>query len=178
MGTVAKLVVLSGPSGVGKSTVLRRLVERYPDQLRLSVSATTRPPRPGETDGVDYYFLDRRRSSSGAGRRGNSSNASRFSAAGTGTARCSPRSAPSPDDPRSVILDVDVAGADQVRRLFPGCPRFFSGPAPSRSSSGGCGPAAPNRKRRSSAAWKSPAASWPGRANTNFKSSTTRSTTP
>src|SRR5688572_2060309 len=52
-----KLLVLSGPSGVGKSTILRRLIERHPDRLRLSVSATTRPARPGETDGVDYYFL-------------------------------------------------------------------------------------------------------------------------
>src|SRR5690349_4082337 len=54
---IRNLVILSGPSGVGKSTVLRRLLARYPEHLRLSVSATTRPPRPGETDGVDYYFL-------------------------------------------------------------------------------------------------------------------------
>src|SRR2546430_14795331 len=53
----SNLIILSGPSGVGKSTVLRRLVGRFPDRLRLSISATTRPPRPGETDGVDYYFL-------------------------------------------------------------------------------------------------------------------------
>lgn len=52
-----RLVVVSGPSGVGKSTVVRRLLERVGDALRLSVSATTRPARPGETDGRDYYFL-------------------------------------------------------------------------------------------------------------------------
>lgn len=52
-----QLIVLSGPSGVGKSTVVRRLLEKYPAKLRLSVSATTRPPRPGEIDGVDYHFL-------------------------------------------------------------------------------------------------------------------------
>ncbi len=48
---------MSGPSGAGKTTVLRRLFERCRLPLVASVSATTRPPRPGETDGVDYHFL-------------------------------------------------------------------------------------------------------------------------
>jgi len=52
-----RLIVLSGPSGVGKSTVLAALREANP-QLWISVSATTRPPRPGEVDGVQYFFLD------------------------------------------------------------------------------------------------------------------------
>lgn len=52
-----KLVVVSGPSGVGKSTVVSEVLDRFPDRLRLSVSATTRPPRPGEQDGVHYHFL-------------------------------------------------------------------------------------------------------------------------
>jgi guanylate kinase len=51
-----RLVVISGPSGVGKTTILRMLLERLPD-LVPSVSATTRPPRTGERDGVDYHFL-------------------------------------------------------------------------------------------------------------------------
>jgi guanylate kinase len=52
----ARLVVISGPGGVGKGTVVRALRERHP-LLALSVSATTRPPRPGETDGTHYHFL-------------------------------------------------------------------------------------------------------------------------
>ena len=49
--------MITGPSGVGKGTLIRTLLERIPD-LELSVSATTRPPRPGERDGVDYRFVD------------------------------------------------------------------------------------------------------------------------
>lgn len=50
------LVVVSGPSGVGKSTVVRKLL-KLDKNLKLSISATTRPPRPGETDGEHYYFI-------------------------------------------------------------------------------------------------------------------------
>jgi len=57
VATPGKLVVISGPSGVGKSTVVREVLARFGERLRLSVSATTRPPRPGERDGVDYHFL-------------------------------------------------------------------------------------------------------------------------
>lgn len=52
-----KLIILSGPSGAGKSTVLKRVLAHFPKTLRLSISATTRAPRLGEHDGIDYYFL-------------------------------------------------------------------------------------------------------------------------
>lgn len=51
-----RLVVLAGPSGVGKGTIIRELIRRHPE-VWLSVSATTRDPRPGETDGVEYHFV-------------------------------------------------------------------------------------------------------------------------
>ena len=55
-----KMFVISGASGVGKSTVLKQVMDGR-DDLKFSVSATTRPPRPGETDGVHYYFVTRER---------------------------------------------------------------------------------------------------------------------
>jgi guanylate kinase len=53
---VTDVLVITGPSGVGKGTLIRLLLDRFP-QMKLSVSATTREPRPGEEDGVDYHFL-------------------------------------------------------------------------------------------------------------------------
>lgn len=53
------LIIVSGPSGTGKSTLIRRLMAENAWPLRFSVSATTRPPRAGETDGVHYVFLTR-----------------------------------------------------------------------------------------------------------------------
>lgn len=60
MSAEGLLVVFSGPSGAGKDTVLKRLMEKEPS-IRLSVSATTRAPREGETDGKDYHFITRDR---------------------------------------------------------------------------------------------------------------------
>lgn len=53
-----KLVVITGPSGVGKGTIVRSLLQRHPE-LCLSISTTTRNPRPGEVEGIDYYFTSR-----------------------------------------------------------------------------------------------------------------------
>ncbi len=58
-GVKGRLLVVSGPSGAGKSSLCAALLARHPE-LRLSVSCTTRAPRPGEQDGREYFFLDRR----------------------------------------------------------------------------------------------------------------------
>jgi len=57
--SIGPLIVLSGPSGSGKSTLIRRLLEGADFPLRLSVSATTRQPRPGERAGIDYHYWQR-----------------------------------------------------------------------------------------------------------------------
>ena len=56
-GTTGQLIVLSGPSGAGKSTVVRRLLSECDLPLKLSISATTRAPRPGEQQGQQYFFM-------------------------------------------------------------------------------------------------------------------------
>lgn len=53
------LVVVSGFSGAGKGTIMKRLLEEYPDRYSLSISATTRKPRPGESHGKEYFFVSR-----------------------------------------------------------------------------------------------------------------------
>jgi len=120
----ARTIVITGPSGVGKGTLIRLLRERLPE-LALSVSATTRGRRPGEVDGVDYHFLSEeefdRRVARGdflewaeyAGRRYGTlrEELERHAAAG-----------------RPVVLEIEVKGARQVRAAVPESVQIFIRP--------------------------------------------------
>ena len=115
------VVVVSAPSGAGKTTVLARVLAETPG-LRFSVSHTTRPPRTGERDGVDYHFVDeeaflRLRDAGGllewAEVHGN--------LYGTGVAEIERARA----EGRDVLLDLDVQGAALVRARIPGALTVF-----------------------------------------------------
>jgi guanylate kinase len=121
-----RVVVLSGPSAVGKSTLVRCLRERIPE-LHFSVSATTRAPRPGEVDGVDYYFVSPARFQqlidegallewaeihSGLHR--------------SGTPARPIRDATAAGHP--VLIEVDLAGARAIKRAMPEAISVFLAP--------------------------------------------------
>ena len=119
-----RLAVVSGPSGVGKSTVVREVLTRCGDKIRLSVSATTRPPRPGEEDGVDYHFL----SGEEFARRADAGDflecAEVFGRGHWyGTLWSEVRS--SLEAGQWVILEIDVDGAGQVLSRFPSAITIF-----------------------------------------------------
>ncbi len=129
--TSGRVLVLSGPSAVGKSTVVRCLRERVPD-LYFSVSVTTRLPRPGETDGVDYRFVPPERFQQfiddgellewaeihgGLHRSGTLAEPIRRMSQGG----------------RPVLIEVDLAGARSVKRALPDAVTVFLAP-PSREA--------------------------------------------
>ncbi|MGA8364817.1 MAG: guanylate kinase [Solirubrobacteraceae bacterium] len=121
---MARVFVITGPSGVGKGTLIRGLMERLPE-LELSVSATTRAPRAGERDGSDYHFLTReefdRKVSAGefvehadyAGRSYGTLRSELLERVRTGT---------------PVVLEIEVQGARQVRAAMPDAVQVFIAP--------------------------------------------------
>jgi guanylate kinase len=127
MTVPGKLVVVSGPSGSGKTTVLARVVANPPVPLRLAVSATTRPPRPGERDGVDYHFLSAEEFQR---RRQRDEFLECFEVFGRGHWYGTLRSevAPSLEQGQWVILEIDVNGMLAVTRQFPEAITIFLRP--------------------------------------------------
>ncbi|NMF84612.1 guanylate kinase [Nodosilinea sp. P-1105] len=116
-----RLIVFTGPSGVGKGTLLKALRDRYP-ALRLSISATTRSPRPGEVDGKDYYFVSRCEFQAMIDR-GDLLEWAEFAGNLYGT----PRQAvfQQVEAGEWVILEIELEGARQVRESFPKALQVF-----------------------------------------------------
>jgi guanylate kinase len=110
------LIIVSGPSGSGKSTLIRDLLQNAPWPLRLSVSVTTRPPRPGEQDGVAYHFWQRERFEQELGRAGFLEWAEVF---GNYYGTLKREVAPYRAQGQGVLLEIDVQGREQVKRIHP-----------------------------------------------------------
>jgi guanylate kinase len=121
---LSKVFVITGPSGVGKGTLIAELLKRVPD-LELSVSATTREPRDGEQDGRDYHFLspeefDRRAEA------GDFLEFATYSGNRYGTLRSEIERRL--DAGHSVVLEIEVQGARQVRAAMPESVQIFIAP--------------------------------------------------
>jgi guanylate kinase len=127
--SVAKVFVITGPSGVGKGTLIRALFDRIPS-LELSVSATTRPPRPGEQDGVAYHFLSHAQFDQRV-EEGDFVEHAEYSGNRYGTLRSELENRVSEGVP--VVLEIEVQGARQVREKMPEAVQVFIAP-PSRET--------------------------------------------
>ncbi len=121
---MAKVFVITGPSGVGKGTLISELRRRVPG-LELSVSATTREPRGGEVEGRDYHFLDREDFDRRA-RDGEFVEHATYSGNRYGTLRSEVDRRL--DAGRSVVLEIEVQGARQVRAAMPESVQVFIAP--------------------------------------------------
>lgn len=119
-----RAVVITGPSGVGKGTLIRSLRERMPE-IQLSISATTRLPRAGETQGVDYHFMspeDFERHVAA----GDFVEHAAYAGARYGTLRAELQTRAASGAP--VVLEIEVQGARQVREQMPEAVQVFIAP--------------------------------------------------
>lgn len=121
---MARVFVITGPSGVGKGTLIRGLMERLRN-LELSVSATTRAPRPGEQDGVDYHFLTRQQFDQRVSE-GDFVEHADYAGRSYGTLRSELENRVRAGVP--VVLEIEVQGARQVRAAMPEAVQVFIAP--------------------------------------------------
>ncbi|MFB2836631.1 guanylate kinase [Floridanema evergladense] len=116
-----KLIIFTGPSGVGKGTLLRKLLTQHPE-LVLSTSVTTRPPRPGEINGIDYYFVNVEKFQQMVAD-DELLEWAEFAGNYYGTPRLQVEDLISQG--KWVILEIELEGARQIRRTFPQALQFF-----------------------------------------------------
>ena len=121
---MARVFVITGPSGVGKGTLIRTLLERIP-ALELSVSATTRRPRPGEMQGVAYHFLSEDEFEQRV-QAGDFVEHARYSGNRYGTLRSELDGRIAGGHP--VVLEIEVQGARQIREAMPEAVQIFIAP--------------------------------------------------
>jgi guanylate kinase len=121
---VAQAVVITGPSGVGKGTLIRSLRDRMPE-LQLSVSATTRRPRAGETQDVDYHFLTPDEFERHV-QDGDFVEHADYAGARYGTLRSELETRSAGGAP--VLLEIELQGARQVRETMPSAVQVFIAP--------------------------------------------------
>lgn len=124
MSQTGQLIVLSGPSGVGKGTLKKRILEKIP-QLTESLSTTTRAPRAGETDGVDYDFVDHATFQTMVAN-GDFVEYAAFADNWYGTPKKSIESALRQQ--KSILFEIDVQGALQIKTQFPKAYLIFIAP--------------------------------------------------
>jgi guanylate kinase len=110
-----RIVVLSAPSGGGKTTIANAVRERFPDRFGFSISATTRKPRPSERDGVDYYFQTRQQFLEGVGA-GRFLEYAEYGGEMYGTLKSEVEKVL--QSGKHVLLDIEVEGARQVREQY------------------------------------------------------------
>jgi len=118
---LGKLIIIAGPSGVGKGTLVAKLLARH-NQLKLSISATTRQPRPGEVEGVNYFFL-KKKDFETAILGGELLEWAEYAGNYYGTPKA--KVVEEINQGNYIILEIEVAGARAIAKLFPDARRVF-----------------------------------------------------
>lgn len=164
------LFVVSGAAGTGKDSVVSALRKAHPE-IEKTVSATTRSPRPGEQEGVDYYYRTKEQFQQLIDQdevvEHNFFNGNYY---GTLKEEVNKRL----NAGKLVVMVIDVHGAANIRRMYPGATTIFLLPPSTQELERRLRAAALRPRRASGSAWRSPAMSWPSRMNSPSSWSTTR----